>query len=112
VVNSRDEHNWEVMKLYFEFFKHFTTISTATAVVELVLYQQFSPSLKTLLAGVSTLAVTLLLSVIGMSVILTNSENVFPAIGTTLSILMILVGMFFFTGLLWFGTLFVYTASS
>jgi hypothetical protein len=39
-----EEHNREVAKLYFEFFKHFTTIVTAVVLIEITFYQQFSLS--------------------------------------------------------------------
>lgn len=38
------EHNREVSKLCFEYFKHFTTITTAAALLELTLYQYFQLS--------------------------------------------------------------------
>jgi hypothetical protein len=105
----QDDHNREVAKLYFEYFKHFTTVSTAVALVELVLYQAFALTLKTLIAGVDTLTLTLLLSIAGMIGVLLNAENGFQRIGGILTGLMGGIALSFFSGLLMFGVLFAYT---
>jgi hypothetical protein len=43
-VKEREEHRrQELLKLHFEFFKHFTTLSVAAAVVLLAVYRKSQP---------------------------------------------------------------------
>jgi len=60
------EQDAEISKLCFEYFKHFTTITTAAALVELALYQQLGLSRASAILGVSTLSVTLWLCIRGL----------------------------------------------
>jgi hypothetical protein len=61
------EHNREVSKMCFEYFKHFTTVSTAAALVELALCQHFDLDLETILLALFLLGAALVISVSGCS---------------------------------------------
>ena len=63
---QEEEYSREVAKLHFEFFKHFATISTATAVIVLALAAQQTLSLRTVVVGLASLGTTLIISVLGM----------------------------------------------
>jgi hypothetical protein len=60
------EHNREVSNMCFEYFKHFTTVSTAAALVELALCQHFDLDLETILLALFLLGAALVISVSGM----------------------------------------------
>ncbi len=100
-----EEHDREVARLCFEYFKHFTTISTAAALVELALYQQFEVTSRVAVAGVVMLALTLLLSVVGMLVVplRADQEGSFSVAGTGIFALMIFTAIFFVSGAVAFG---------
>ncbi len=53
-------------KLCFECFKHFTTVSTAAALIVLALYQQFGISEAGIVISFGNLGASLLLPLIGM----------------------------------------------
>ncbi len=58
--------DWEALKLYFEFFKHFTTLSTAIGLIELTLFQALDLSTDAAIFGLASMGATLLLSLSGM----------------------------------------------
>jgi len=63
---NQEEHNRDVSKLCFEYFKHFTTLTTATAVVEVTLYEYLGVDTIVLIVGLLMLGVTLGFSLAGM----------------------------------------------
>jgi hypothetical protein len=64
--DNRRESDWETLKLYFEFFKHFTTLSTAIGLIELALFRELDLSVKAAIFGIGSMGATVLLSLIGM----------------------------------------------
>lgn len=56
----------EISKLCFEYFKHFTTIATAAALLELVLYRQLDLNTASAVLGVGLLGLTLLLCLLSL----------------------------------------------
>ena len=69
----------EATKLFFEFYKHFTTLSTAVALIVLALFRELNLATGSAIVGISTLGISLLLSSIGMFITIakTESPNVF-----------------------------------
>jgi hypothetical protein len=103
--DKRNEHNREAAKLCFEFFKHFTTITTAVALVELTLVQQFELTSDVVGWGLVLSGITLLLSIGGMfSVALPAAVNdELPETGFGTFLLMLVTALLFFFGLLVFA---------
>jgi hypothetical protein len=103
------EEATEISKQCFEYFKHFTTITTAAALVELALYNQLA--LNTAYArfgvvfGVAALAVTLLLCVSGLGLLSVGSalKGEFLEIGRFFRILMAGTASFFVFGVVLFA---------
>ncbi len=95
----------EATKLCFDFFKHFTTISTTVALVELALVQFFE--LDSDIAGFGLVAsrLTLLLSILGMLVVAipAAATDEIPETGPGTYILMFFTALLFFTGFLTFA---------
>jgi hypothetical protein len=80
-AETSSEQATEISKLCFEYFKHFTTITTAAVLVELALYQQLGLSRASAILGVGTLGVTLWLCIRGLvrlSVGTATSGNFLP----------------------------------
>ncbi len=65
-ASNQEEHNRDVSKLCFEYFKHFTTLTTASALVEVALYQHLGVDPIVLIVGLLMLGVTLGFSLAGM----------------------------------------------
>jgi hypothetical protein len=63
---NNEDHARPALNLYFEFFKHFTTLTTATALVVLAFYGALEQSSRAAYTGWIALGVTLLLSLLGM----------------------------------------------
>ena len=80
----------EASKQCFEYFKHFTTITTAAALVELALYNQLAFNTVSarlgVVLGVGALAMTLLLCVAGLGLL---------SVGTALRGEFLEIGRFF-----------------
>ena len=60
------EREWESLKLYFEFFKHFTTLATAVTLILIATGQTFEVPAGPVVSGVVLMGTALLLSLIGM----------------------------------------------
>lgn len=75
MADNNEERRREVLKLYFEFFKHLTTLSAATALVLLAVFREMGVSPVTTLASVAVLGVSLLVSFIGMAVTVNHVET-------------------------------------
>ena len=103
--NRNDVPDREAAKLCFEFFKHFTTVSTTVALVELALVQFFE--LDSFIAGIGlvTSGITLLLSIFGMlSVAMpTALTDEIPKTGFGTYILMLITALMFLAGILTFA---------
>ena len=65
-----EDRGLEATKLFFESYKHFTTLSTAVALIALALFRELDLTTGSAIVCVSTLGITLLLSLIGMLSIL------------------------------------------
>jgi hypothetical protein len=98
------EHNREVAKLCFEYFKHFTSISTAAALIELTLFQYFQLSLTLTVVGLVFLATTLVMSVLGMFVLPSRAgrRGAFPELRGYVRVLMVLIAFLFILGIFLF----------
>ena len=100
------EHNREVLKLCFEYFKHFTTISTAAALIELTLYQLFELTSRVAVGGLIVSGITVILSIAGMSSLSVGAaleEDEFPEVGGRIIALMFFTALSFVAGLLVFA---------
>lgn len=94
------EQSTEISKLSFDYFKHFTTITTAAALVELALYQQLGLNKRSALLGVSMLGLTLVLCIIGLVRLSVGAaaKGTFSPIGRRLRGLMVSTAWFFLSG--------------
>jgi hypothetical protein len=72
---SNEEHNRELSKLYFDYFKHLTTINTAAAAAELALSEYLQLSGIAVIAGLGVLVLNLLLSIWGMLLVPTYADT-------------------------------------
>jgi hypothetical protein len=102
---KKDEHSREAAKLCFEFFKHFTTIATAVALVELALVQwQFELRSGQVVVGVVLSGITLLLSIVGMASLALRAAviNEVPETGVGTYLLILFTAAVFFTGIFMF----------
>lgn len=109
--NDLDEHrrrwevqrNWDALKLFFECFKYFTALTTATAVALLVLalYRDLDLSSTLAESGVGALAGALLLSLIGMVYLIVRAlaPTSVEFSSTGIAMLMLLIAILFFAGL-------------
>jgi hypothetical protein len=100
-IDTKD-HNKEVAKLCFEFFKHFTTIATAAALVELAVYERLSlASTLPAIIGVFASGLTLVLSIIGMLLlpIQAGTRGEFPPFSGVVENLLLGTGLIFFGGI-------------
>jgi hypothetical protein len=109
--NDLDEHrrrwevqrNWDALKLFFECFKYFTTLTTAIAVALLVLalYRDLDLSSTVAESGVGALAGALLLSLIGMVYLIVRALAPMSVefSSTGIAMLMLLIAILFFAGL-------------
>ena len=109
--NDLDEHrrrwevqrNWDALKLFFECFKYFTALTTATAVALLVLalYQDLDLSSPLAESGVGALAGALLLSLIGIVYLIVRAlaPTSVEFSSTGIAMLMLLIAILFFAGL-------------
>jgi hypothetical protein len=99
------EQATEISKLGFEYFKHFTTITTAAALVELALYRQLGLNSSSALLGVGMLGLTLVLCIIGLVHLSVSAakEGEFLPIGRQLGRLMISAAWFFLFGIVIFA---------
>ena len=71
--NRQDE--WEALKLYFDFFKHFTTLTTASGLITLAISQAFHLEPRATVGVLTALAVPLALSLFGMANILMHAQE-------------------------------------
>jgi hypothetical protein len=60
------EREWEAVKLYFEFFKHFTTLTTAVALIVIGFFSVLDLNPRSFVLVLVALAFPLLLSLAGM----------------------------------------------
>jgi hypothetical protein len=65
-------HSLEALKFYFEFFKHFTTLTTAAALIVLALSEQLSLGLRSPVAALAFWGITLSQALLGMVAILSQ----------------------------------------
>ena len=102
---NQHEHSREAAKLCFEFFKHFTTITTAVALVELTLVQLFELSSNLVSFGLVASGITLFLSIWGMvSLALTAAvDNELPETGFGTSLLIGFSAFTFLIGVVMFA---------
>jgi hypothetical protein len=73
--DRKEERGWEALKLYFEFFKHFTTLSSALAVVVIALHRALGLGSGAMLPILVLLGINLLLSLVGMYVVMFRANN-------------------------------------
>jgi hypothetical protein len=117
------EEATEISKQCFDYFKHFTTITTAAALVELALYNQFAINTQSarigVIFGVAALAMTLLLCVTGLGLLSVGTalKGEFLEIGRFFRILMASTATFFLFGVVSFaltavGPIFIETLKS
>ena len=67
VAEARNEdRGWEALKLYFEFFKHFTTLSSAFALVVIALQRSLGLGPGATISILVLLGINLILSLLGM----------------------------------------------
>jgi hypothetical protein len=103
------EETTEISKQCFEYFKHFTTITTAAALVELALYNQFAINTQAarfgVIFGVAALATTLLLCVTGLGLLSVGTalKGEFLKIGRFFRVLMASTATFFLFGVVLFA---------
>jgi hypothetical protein len=109
--NDLDEHrrrwevqrSWDALKLFFECFKYFTTLTTVTAVALLVLALYRDLDLSSIVAesGVGALGGALLLSLIGMIYLIARALAPMSVTfsSTGIAMLMLLIATLFFAGL-------------
>ncbi len=93
--------------MYFEYCKHFTTLTTAAALVEIAIYQHFDIYSVVAILGIGVLGVALMLSVAGMLFlpIRAAERNRFAQKDTLspMAALMILIGTLFVLGIVAFA---------
>ena len=63
---EKEEHYREVSKMYFEYCKHFSTLITAAALIEITIYQQFDISPVVAVSSIVVLSIALVFSVSGI----------------------------------------------
>jgi amino acid transporter len=73
--DCKEERGWEALKLYFEFFKHFTTLSSALAVLVIALQRVLNFGSGATLTILVLLGINLLLSLVGMYVVMLRAKN-------------------------------------
>ncbi len=97
------ERNWDALKLFFECFKYFTVLTTATAVtlVVLALYRVLDLSSIVAQSGVGALGGALLLSLLGMVYLIVRASTPISVefSSTGIAMLMVLIAILFFGGL-------------
>jgi hypothetical protein len=71
----REQHNWEVLKLYFEFFKHFTTLTSAIALLVIALQRALGLGAGAAIAVLVLLGINLLLCLSGMYVVMFRAND-------------------------------------
>ncbi len=64
------DRDWEALKLYFDFFKHFTTLTTAAGLLFLALVRGLDLHTEGAVFGLTMLAGALFLSLIGLLTLL------------------------------------------
>jgi hypothetical protein len=101
---KQEEHNRDVSKLFFEYFKHFTTLTTATAVVEVALYEHLGVDTIVLIVGLLMLGMTLGFSLAGMYFVPTRmsvQRTVLQEDSLSFTQVLMFVTGFFFVVALW-----------
>jgi len=71
VASPTEERRVEVLKLYFESFKHVTTLDTATALVLLAVYRFSDTRPATLGLTLALLGLSLVTCILGMASVIT-----------------------------------------
>jgi hypothetical protein len=101
----QEDHNWEALKLFFEFFKHFLTLITAIALVVVTLQRALGLGTGATIAVLVVLAINLALCLVGMYVVMwrTREWEISPAPGSLPFFLMAATILVFVAGL--FGIL-------
>lgn len=69
------QDEWESLKLYFEFFKHFTTLTTATGLLVPAVSRAFGAGPGATVGMLFALAVPLVLSLFGMANIVSHAQE-------------------------------------
>jgi hypothetical protein len=78
VANKQDklvEREWEAVKLYFEFFKHFSTLITAIALIVIGFFRILDLDPRSYVVVLVMLAIPLLLSLLGMANALLHAQG-------------------------------------
>jgi hypothetical protein len=73
--DRKEERGWEALKLYFEFFKHFTTLSSAFALVVIALQRSIGLGPRTTIVMLVVLGVNLVLSLCGVYVVMFRARK-------------------------------------
>jgi hypothetical protein len=73
--DRKEENGWEALKLYFEFFKHFTTLSSALAVVVITLQRALDLGSGATVRILVFLGINLFLALVGMYVVMFRANN-------------------------------------
>ena len=99
-TKTREAQDPEVSKLCFEYFKHFTTVTTAAALVEIALYEQLGFTRASAVLGVSISGLSLLLCIVGLVVLSvgTAAKGEILPIGLFVRSLMVGTACFFLLG--------------
>lgn len=69
------EREWEAVKLYFEFFKHFTTLTTAIALIVIGFFRILDLDPGSYVLVLVMLAIPLMLSLAGMGNALLHAQS-------------------------------------
>jgi hypothetical protein len=72
---KQGEREWEAIKLYFEFFKHFTTLTTAIALISIGFFGVLNLKPQSFVMVLIALAIPLLLSLAGMVNALLHAQS-------------------------------------
>ena len=73
--DRKEEQGWEALKLYFEFFKHFTTLSSAFTLVVIALQRSVGIGPRTTIVVLVVLGVNLVLSLCGLYVVMFRARK-------------------------------------
>lgn len=71
----REDRGWEALKLYFEFFKHFTPLTSAAALLVIALRRELDFGSRAAIAILVILGVNLLITLAGMYVVMFRASD-------------------------------------
>ena len=74
-----EERSGEALKLYFEFFKHFTTIATAVGILVVALHREMGMASASVFIALISLGLALAVSIFGMLTMVAKASGEFGA---------------------------------